>query len=130
MELKLSDYIVDFLNKGYSEEAIINYCLKQGRELPSVQNSLAIAKQKIADIKRESNAPTTNLNHLIVNAPANVTQEQVQPVTSVTQPKQNTPRSKMVSVRLPIEMYDIVKNNPSEMIKSAIKMSYTKGSVQ
>lgn len=91
------------------------------------------------EIKEERDTDTLNSNHLLVGSvvtPKEVTsdninnqeptpQSVIQPYTTTNQNNINNPsKSRMVSIRLPMQLYDIVKDNPSEKVRQAIKYTY------
>jgi hypothetical protein len=107
VEKKRSDYIVEFLQKGYSEQAIRKYYADRGTTEEQIELSFKIAKDRL-NAHTQHTIPTNDFN---IN-----NQEQVQSVKQ----KYN----KIVGIRLEPELYELIKENPTRLIKQAIKRSY------
>lgn len=141
IEKKRSDYMVDMFNEGKSEQEIFRIYLERGIDSQTIHNSLSIAKHKLANKERETLC--INLNHLPVSNAVtpkqvdsyninNQRQEQsvkqsYQPIISTNDFNINNPsKSRMVSIRLPMQLYEFIKDKPSGKIKEAIKNMYIK----
>lgn len=106
--------------------------------LSSEQPSAEIKPQEV--IQPESNTPINTIrdcdsvgsmvtpkevDSYNINNQEPMTPIVTQPYTTTTQNNINNPsKSRMVSIRLPMQLYDIVKDNPSEKVRQAITKTY------